>query len=98
MTNGVREPEEDEASVRRLLEEQGLRRLAEEKEAILSFPNPRGGKWNYSFEEGENDVAAFQRFQDACNRETEEPMECRANGIPTHEAMMSAWHPMHDVR
>lgn len=98
MTNGVREPEEDEASVRRLLEEQGLRRLAEEKEAILSFPNPRGGKWNYSFEEGENDVAAFQRFQDACNRETEEPMECRANGIPTHEAMMSVWHPMHDVR
>lgn len=98
MTNGVREPEEDEASVRRLLEEQGLRRLAEEKEAILSFPNPRGGKWNYSFEEGENDVAAFQRFQEACNRETEEPMECRANGIPTHEAMMSVWHPMHDVR
>ena len=36
VTNGVREPEEDEASVRRLLEEQGLRRLAEEKEAILS--------------------------------------------------------------
>lgn len=89
---------EDEASVRRLLEEQGLRRLAEEKEAILSFPNPRGGKWNYSFEEGENDVAAFQRFQEASNRETEEPMECRTNGIPTHEAMMSVWHPMHDVR
>lgn len=90
--------EEDEASVLKLLDEHGLRRLAEEKEIILSFPNPRGGKWNYAFETGEDDVRAFGRFQDACSRETEGPLECRENGIPTRAAMMSAWHPMHDVR
>lgn len=90
--------EEDEASVQRLLEECGMRKLAEEKEVILSFPNPRNGRWDYAFEEGEEDVTAFARFQDACSRETEEPMKCHPNGIPTHEAMMSFWHPMHDTR
>ena len=43
----------DEASVRELLEEQGMRELAEEKEAILAFPNPVRGGWNYGLEEGE---------------------------------------------
>lgn len=90
--------EEDEASVRELLENQGMRKLAEEKEVILSFPNPGKGGWNFALEEGEDDVAAFGRFQDACNRETEEPMQCHPNGIPTHEAMMSVWHPMNDTR
>lgn len=89
---------EDEASVTRLLEEHGLRALAEEREVILSFPNPCGGKWNYAFEEGVDDIAAFRRFQDASNRETEEPLKCRENGIPTYGAMMSTWHPMHDTR
>lgn len=89
---------EDEASVRELLEEQGMRKLAEEKEVILSFPNPGKGGWNFALEEGENDVEAFGRFQDACSRETEEPMQCHPNGIPTHEAMMSVWHPMNDTR
>ena len=56
---------EDEASVRELLEEQGMRELAEEKEAILAFPNPVRGGWNYGLEEGEDDLAAFRRFQDA---------------------------------
>ena len=90
--------EEDEASVRELLENQGMRKLAEEKEVILSFPNPGKGGWNFALEEGEDDVAAFCRFQDACSRETEEPMQCHPNGIPTHEAMMSVWHPMNDTR
>ncbi len=89
---------EDEASVGRLLEECGMRKLAEEKEVILAFPNPRNGKWDYAFEKGEEDVAAFERFQDACNRETDEPLECHPDGIPTHEAMMSVWHPMNDTR
>ena len=89
---------EDEASVRELLEEQGMRELAEEKEAILAFPNPVRGGWNYGLEEGEDDLAAFQRFQDACSRETEEPLKCHPSGIPTHEAMMSVWHPMNDTR
>lgn len=88
----------DEASVRELLEEQGMRELAEEKEAILAFPNPVRGGWNYGLEEGEDDLAAFQRFQDACSRETEEPLKCHPSGIPTHEAMMSVWHPMNDTR
>lgn len=89
---------EDEASVRELLEEQGMRELAEEKEAILAFPNPVRGGWNYGLEEGEDDLAAFRRFQDACSRETEEPLKCHPGGIPTHEAMMSVWHPMNDTR
>ena len=89
---------EDEASVRELLEEQGMRELAEEEEAILAFPNPVRGGWNYGLEEGEDDLAAFRRFQDACSRETEEPLKCHPGGIPTHEAMMSVWHPMNDTR
>lgn len=89
---------EDEASVRELLEGQGLGKLAEEKEVILSFPNPGKGGWNFGLEEGEDDVAAFRRFQDACSRETEEPLQCHPSGIPTHEAMMSVWHPMNDTR
>lgn len=75
-----------------------MRELAEEKEAILAFPNPVRGGWNYGLEEGEDDLAAFRRFQDACSRETEEPLKCHPGGIPTHEAMMSVWHPMNDTR
>ena len=43
---------EDEASVRELLEEQGMRELAEEKEAILAFPNPVRGGWNTGWKRG----------------------------------------------
>ena len=76
---------EDEASVRELLEEQGMRELAEEKEAILAFPNPVRGGWNYGLEEGEDDLTAFRRFQDACSRETEEPLKCHPGGIPMND-------------
>ena len=38
---------EDEASVRYFLDELGMRKLAEEQEIILSFPNPENGRWNY---------------------------------------------------
>lgn len=90
---------DDEASVRELLEKQGMKKLAEEKEVILSFPNPVNGKWNAAMEDGKaDDVAVFQRFQDACGRESEEPLKCHPSGIPTHEAMMSVWHPMNDTK
>ncbi|MCI9143937.1 MAG: esterase, partial [Lachnospiraceae bacterium] len=90
---------DDEASVQELLERQGMKKLAEEKEVILSFPNPVNGTWNAGMEDGKaDDVAAFQRFQDACGRESEEPLPCHPNGIPTHEAMMSVWHPMNDTK
>lgn len=90
--------EADEASVHELLKGQGMQKLAEEKEVILSFPNPQEGGWNYGLEAGEDDIAAFRRFQDACSRETEEPLQRLPGGIPTHEAMMSVWHPMNDAR
>lgn len=90
--------ETDEASVRRLLEASGLRRLAEEQEVILSFPNAAGGRWNYDFSGGTDDIAAFYAFQDGMSREDDRPLERRPDGIPTYQAMMSAWHPMNDTR
>ena len=43
---------DDEASVRELLEQQGMKKLAEEKEVILSFPNPVNGTWNAGLDFG----------------------------------------------
>lgn len=90
--------ETDEASVLRLLEDSGLRRLAEEQEVILSFPNAAGGRWNYDFSGETDDIAAFYAFQDGMSREDDQPLERRPDGIPTYRAMMSTWHPMNDTR
>lgn len=88
----------DEASVRRLLEEGGMAELARREQAILAFPNPEEGGWNYDFGGGPDDVAAFADFQDAMSKPDDEPLECRPDGIPTYQAMISTWHPMMDTR
>lgn len=90
--------ETDEASVWRLLREAGLLQLAEENEAILSFPNAEGGRWNYDFSGQTDDIAAFRKFQDSMDKEDDLPLETGENGIPTYRAMMSTWHPMQDTR
>jgi len=87
---------DDEASVHKLLFETGLTRLAENDDVILSFPNPLNGRWNSDLS-GE-DVAAFNKFQDAMIRPDDRPFEFSPNGFPTYESMMSTWHPMNDTK
>ena len=87
---------DDEASVHKLLFETGLARLAENDDVILSFPNPVNGRWNADLS-GE-DVAAFNKFQDAMIRPDDKPFEFSPNGFPTYESMMSTWHPMNDTK
>lgn len=89
--------EDDEASVKRLLEE-GLQELADREEIILSFPNPVDGRWNYDFAGKTDDVNAFIAFQDGMDRPDEKPIERLPNGVPTYESMISTWHPMNDTR
>jgi len=89
--------EDDEASVLRLLEN-GLARLALDYDIILSFPNPKNGRWDYDFTVNTNDLALFPVFQEAAAHEENRPALRHANGIPTYWEMMNAWHPMHDTR
>lgn len=87
---------DDEASVRKLLFETGLAKLAENDDVILSFPNPVNGRWDAELS-GE-DIQAFNKFQDAMTKPDNKPYEFRPDGIPTFESMMSTWHPMNDTK
>lgn len=85
--------------VKELLDGCGLAGFADKNGIILSFPVPGRCGWNYKMEAGkEDDVWAFQRFQDAMAKPDSLPLETDAIGIPTFEAMMSTWHPMNDTK
>lgn len=88
----------DEESVRELLEKRGLRRMAEEEDVILSFPNPVDGRWNYNFRGTVDELHDFRVFQDSMDKADDKPLAHRPDGIPTYEAMMSTWHPMNDTK
>lgn len=88
--------DDDETSVHKLLFETGLARLAQNDQAIISFPNPVGGRWNA--DPAGEDVLAFNKFQDAMTKPDDKPYEFRPDGIPTFESMMSTWHPMNDTK
>lgn len=90
--------DDDEASVRKLLFDTGLARLAERDEVILSFPNPINLRWNVNLCGGTDDIHAFNKFQDAMIRPDDKPMEVRPDGFPTYEYMMNTWHPMNDTK
>lgn len=88
-----------ETVVKDLLWNEGLAKFAERNEAILSFPEPRPGGWNFAMDGGrEDDVAAFALFQAAVASPDDAPLETDATGIPTVRAMLRSWHAMNDVR
>lgn len=90
--------EDTRESVQELLDG-GLAEFAEEKNLILSFPNPAAGSWNYNLsKQWEDDVEIIQAMQDALGTDRElEPAEPYF-GIPTYEMMINTWHPMNDTR
>lgn len=65
--------DDDETSVHKLLFETGLARLAQNDQAIISFPNPVGGRWNA--DPAGEDVLAFNKFQDAMTKPDDKPYE-----------------------
>lgn len=83
----------DEASVDRLLWEQGLAQFADEKQLILVFPNPLQAHWDFA-----RDADAVLEMQDSMTTEQAlEPAE-KSRAIPPLEKMLSSWHPMNDTR
>lgn len=99
---------DSEASVRALLEEGGLARLAEDEQIILAFPNPVDGAWNWQRDPYRADDMAFIRhIQGELNTETENRP---AGAAPVTQGqlqnimaamfarMAQTWHPMNDVK
>lgn len=83
----------DAVTVERVLEEGGLKKMAEERQLILAFPDPGPEGWDY-----EKDMAVIGQLQGAMTMEREfEPTQTYF-GIPTLEAMLEAWHLMNDTR
>jgi poly(3-hydroxybutyrate) depolymerase len=103
---------DDEASVLDLLLGCGLAKLAEEREVILSFPNPVNGKWNYSLDpNGPDDLSFFETAQNAMASPTEPQRPAMGPGAPdlgmnhaglaqmlASQAMQNIWHPMNDTK
>lgn len=88
----------DEESVKKLLAA-GLEKLAEEKEIVLSFPNPPSGGWNAALDPArENHLEVLTVFQNAMDKPDNAPVPVNEMGIPTVGAMLSTWHLMHDTR
>ena len=88
-----------EADVRALLDGCGLAGFADKNGIILSFPVPGRYGWNYKLETGkDDDLCAFQQFQEAMAKPDSLALETNAIGIPTLEAMLSTWHPMNDTK
>ena len=90
----------DEASVRDLLDNMGMAKLAEENDLILAFPNPTESGWNYSLDKsGEDDLGALLEMQDSLAAEREiEPENTHRGMPPTIAEMLDTWHPMNDAK
>jgi poly(3-hydroxybutyrate) depolymerase len=90
--------DDSEESIKELLK-MGLAAFAEEKNLVLSFPNPIKQGWNYSLEkEGDNDVKILQAMQNAMGEDRELEPAQPYMGIPTYEMMMNTWHTMNDTK
>ena len=85
--------EADEEKIEGILKKSGLDKLAQEKQLVLSFPEPGTDGWDY-----DNDLDIIDQMQGAMTLEREfEPVQTYF-GIPTWETMMDSWHLMNDTR
>ena len=85
--------EADEEKIEGILKKSGLDKLAQEKQLVLSFPEPGTDGWDY-----DKDLDIIDQMQGAMTLEREfEPVQTYF-GIPTWETMMDSWHLMNDTR
>ncbi len=89
----------DEASVARLLDGGGLAAFADRHGIILAFPNPTTGGWNDTLApDGSDDLSVLVGMLSCLDVDRPVEPAVKPGGIPTLEAMLGSWHPMHDVR
>ncbi len=82
----------NEESVRKCMEDMALEDWCRDEEVILAFPDPGAGGWASMTHE------KFRLYYDGLSKPDDDPLPTNAVGIPTLEAMLGTWHPMHDVR
>ncbi|MFH1513147.1 MAG: PHB depolymerase family esterase [Bacillota bacterium] len=90
-------------SVKDLLGAGGTARLCEEWQVILAFPNPIGGRWNWTLTPSlPDDIAFLEHIQNELDSPAESvpfSMALAASSNPLKdERFYRLWHPMADVR
>ena len=89
----------DEASAVSLLGDGGLVDFADRHDVILAFPNPSAGGWNHTLApDGPDDLAVLVDMLSCLDVDRPVEPAVKPGGIPTLDAMLHSWHPMHDVR
>ncbi len=91
------------ASAEQLLAAEGLNRLCNSQNVIIAFPNPIGGRWNWTLDPALPDDMGFLKH---IQRELDSPVEnepfspaLAASSNPlSDERFYQLWHPMADVR
>lgn len=89
-------PDASRESAEKIMEDWGLKELADKEALVISFPNPGCGGWRLSATEAEVDI--LLKMQDEMCTPGSARITLTEKGIPDFASMPNRWHLMNDTR